>query len=136
MADPTPEQAVEAFQFMEGAAKVSAQYDVSRQKWEAIMQVPRRSVIRRAGYHDDAWAAILSAKTAFIDAQIDQARRGLPRIIAALQTGTFNVRSRMVSTPEGDVVKFDVVQNGSLTSIVGRDSWLQAAVEAADLFNL
>jgi hypothetical protein len=42
----------------------------------------------------------------------------------------------MVSTPEGDVVKFDVVQNGSLTSIVGRDSWLQAAIEAADLFNL
>ncbi len=130
---PTAQQALDAFAVCE-ARKLGVAYVRQLGKWVALDD--RREPLKSAGRHDDAWSALLAAETVTAAGVTLQQQRADSRLIAAVQTGLFTVRPRTVVTTEGNVKVFDVLQNGTPSSIIGRSSWRQAVVDAIALFGI
>jgi len=133
MAVPTSQQALDAFAVAE-ERKLGIAYIRPLGKWVVITE--KLTAMKTAGRHEDGWSALLAAETVIANGSALAQLRALPRLIAAAQTGLFTVRPREVAGPEGPVKVFDIIVNGTPTTILGRTSWAGAVVDAIALLGI
>ena len=101
---PTSQQALDALAVAE-LHKVGVSYRPAARKWVAVAP-GSESILRTAGAHDDAWAALLAAKTAIEAGESRRVRAAADSAIDFLSSSGRQLRHRLEPRldPEGNPV--------------------------------